>query len=67
LEQVAVSFRRRRDHVLRALDSADGARLWDAKLENIPSATPISYLPDDPQYVRLRSAAAILMTRQFGH
>ncbi len=42
-----------RDRRFRASDSSSGEILWQTRLDNVPSATPISFAADGVQYVTI--------------
>nr|WP_140404555.1 PQQ-binding-like beta-propeller repeat protein [Sphingomonas sp. CDS-1] len=42
-----------RDRNLRAFSAQDGTVLWQVRLDNIPSASPITYLADGTQFVAI--------------
>jgi alcohol dehydrogenase (cytochrome c) len=46
-----IVFEGSRDRVFRASDSASGAVLWQARLDNVPSSAPITFAANGVQYV----------------
>jgi alcohol dehydrogenase (cytochrome c) len=46
-------FEGARDRSFRASDSASGEILWQTRLDNLPSATPITFAKDGVQYVAI--------------
>ncbi len=42
-----------RDRMFRAWNAGNGAALWEARLDNTPSASPISYMANGQQYVAI--------------
>lgn len=60
-----VTFVATLDRVLHAYDSADGAHLWQARLNDVSSSSPIAYAVDGRQYIAVVTGEGGFHARSF--